>query len=60
MLLGEVECLTINTVRSLEGKPALSCKEIGRRYKDEFIEEYICEFERDTKLLIFEGDWEIE
>lgn len=60
---GEIDCLSINTVRSFEGLPALSCAQIANEFENQYISENRCVFEKNQGFLeqIFGGgDWEIK
>jgi hypothetical protein len=53
--LGEIECLSINTVRTFQGEPSLSCIDIAIEYRDQYMSENHCKF----KKKFYESDWEI-
>ena len=56
LFLGEIDCLSFNTVRSFEGQPSLSCAEIAEVYRGQYISQNQCTF---TKFF-FESDWDIK
>jgi len=58
--LGELECLSINTLRSFQGLPGLSCIEIAAQIKSQIIANNQCTFKKNIFKRISDSDWDIQ
>lgn len=54
--MGEIECLSYNTLRSLQGEPVLSCSDIAIEYESELRTPNNCKLEK----YFFESDWDVK